>query len=160
MGNCIGRRNRGLFLLFLTMMLVLGIRNLIWGIRNIVAAMEATDYFYQTCTVMFVLLTMGLTIMVCFCLLVFQIFLISKAQTTAEFVRKYWEGVVNPYDEGCFSNWTGFWSKDRSNKNVSFEDIKYLSGESGKINNDIKTDDKSFTLEMNLQKNDKIEAFL
>jgi len=166
MGNCIGRRNRALFFVFLVMMLIVAVRNIFWGANNIVSAMEATDYVFQTCVVLFVLLTMGLTTIVCFALLLVQILLISKAQTTAEYMRKYWEGVVNPFDEGCLHNWIGFWAKNRSDKNVSFEDIKYLYAEvNGSKIYDIKTDtnsspDKHFTLEMNLQTQDKKEAFL
>jgi len=163
MGNCIGRRNRALFIVFLVMMLTVAVQNIVWGANNIVSAMESTNYVFQTCTVIFVLLTMGLTSIVCFALLMVQIFLISKAQTTAEYIRKYWEGVVNPYDEGCLQNWIGFWAKNRSDKNVTFEDIRYLYDEiqESKVY-DAKTEtNSSITLEMgSLQSQDKKQALL
>ena len=163
MGNCIGRRNRALFIVFLVTMLTVAVQNIVWGANNIVSAMESTNYVFQTCTVIFVLLTMGLTSIVCFALLMVQIFLISKAQTTAEYIRKYWEGVANPYNEGCLQNWIGFWAKNRSDKNVDFEDIKYLYNEiqESKVY-DAKTEmNSSVTLEMgSIQSQDKKQALL
>lgn len=68
----------------------------------------------------------GIIILLCSTLLIVQIILISKGVTTAEYLKKYWKGIVNPYNEGCFSNWKNFCLEDRSARNLSIEDIRHL----------------------------------
>ena len=75
----------------------------------------------------------GLVFLFCFALFFVQIYVISEGVTTAERLKRYWEGIVNPYDEGYISNWKSFFLADRQTRKMSFEDIKFLHEERIKI---------------------------
>ena len=89
---------------------------------------EAWENIHSWCSI-YIVVHISLVSLFCSSLLVVQIVLISKGITTAEYLKKYWKGLINPFDEGCLRNWKNFMQTDRSAKSVTIEDIKYLHRE-------------------------------
>ena len=61
-------------------------------------------------------------------LLLVQIVMVSSGLTTLEFLKGYWKGMVNPFDNGCATNCiTCCFKVDRSSHSINHEQIKLLN---------------------------------
>lgn len=160
MGNCVGRRTRCVFLLFLLCAMSSNALLLKYSCENIDRnAIETWEVIKSFMSIYEVVHT-GVVFLFCLGLFLVQIYVISTGVTTVERIRRYWAGIVNPYDEGYISNWKSFFLTDRQKRNISFEDIKFLHEERKKLVNEeststiakIENEDLHFSLEMSQHK--------
>ena len=52
-------------------------------------------------------------------LLLFQLCFVAKNLTTNEYVKSIYEGMQNPFDEGCWNNCAMFWKRDTAPQNAT-----------------------------------------
>lgn len=57
-------------------------------------------------------------------LLWFQLWLIGKGLTTHECLKNVYEGIDNPFNEGCFRNYFNFWRKNTTYQAATVEYYK------------------------------------
>ena len=65
-------------------------------------------------------------------LLLIQIILISRGLTTVEFLKNYWHGLINPYNEGPFTNCLDLFKSDCYRQNFTTDYLDTLKVESRK----------------------------
>jgi hypothetical protein len=55
--------------------------------------------------------------------------MICKGLTTAEYLKKSWKGLINPYDNGCCRNFINFFKIDRDRKALNIDILNALKTE-------------------------------
>jgi hypothetical protein len=153
MGNCVGRRTRCIFLLFLLCAMSSNALFFAYSWENIEQNAAETWNIVKSMISMYEIIHTGLVFVFCFALFFVQIYVISNGVTTMERIKRYWHGLVNPYDEGYANNWKSFFLADRQKRNICFEDIKFLYEERKLIGEDssitrLENEELHFSLEM------------
>ena len=118
-GNCVGRRNRVTFILFListiiflTLFTILNLERLHNGVSTGSKVSAIFFFFY-----------IGLVGFFIFSLLFAQVFLIARGLTTLEYIRNHWKGMSNPYHQGCGRNFIDCCCEERCSQTISEEQI-------------------------------------
>jgi Uncharacterized protein containing DHHC-type Zn finger len=127
LGTCIGRRNRGTFILFLIFTAYL-----CWNVlsNNIYRLNVISDLNGDVLTVVccwFFLAYAGVIGLFVILLLLLQFVMIARGLTTLELLRNYWKGMINPYNRGCLMNCIeGLCLTDRSSRSITIQQVRML----------------------------------
>ena len=124
-GNCIGKRNRRLFIIFL-----------LFGTLGCLSAAYTSAYFYyeyaDVASDIDRYWAIGITlfyttIAVClFGLLISQSLMICLALTTYEHLKAMYKDIANPFNDGCMSNCLNFWNIKKGERNITKNYEAYL----------------------------------
>lgn len=120
-GNCVGRRNRGVFLWLLIAILSLCIETLILIVNDLLQAPDPNKILSDYLLELIIGSLASLFGFGVFVLLLFQLWLLGRGVTTHEFIKKVYDGIDNPFDEGCFQNFTTFIGRDTSTRGATIE---------------------------------------
>ncbi len=123
--NCVGRRNRRIFVALCFFSSCLSIEIFILSIfkLNYVFKQSHPDHYRIALLIFFIVfcLIIGLAVLALFFL---QFFLIVNGLTTNEYLRRAFQNTENPYHKGFYKNIREFFSYDASKKNVNFNYLK------------------------------------
>ena len=131
--NCIGRRNRIIFLLFLFLTIALALQTFCISCYYLIIQSNNFGFrtaFYQNLVTFCLNIYSGLFGIALLLLFLYQIFLISSGLTTVEFLKNYWHGLVNPYNEGPFTNCMNLLKSNCYKQNFTIENLNALKRES------------------------------
>jgi len=132
-GNCIGRRNRLYFILFIFFTFLVGLETFLYSVHDFStnsSTIGFTNAFHDDFLAFCLTLYSGILGLALLLLLVVQITLIFKGLTTVEYLKDYWRGLINPYNEGKFTNCMNFMKIDFRKQNVTMEYLITLKNES------------------------------
>lgn len=127
MGNCIGKRNRKKFVLFVISINFLVIILIIYNscnLKYVIYQYEFDKSVEKRLVWLTIFLTLELFIEIfLFVLLIFHFYLIFSALNTYEFFKNMYSFTRNPFNNGCCLNFNQFISSQTGKQNV---DLNFL----------------------------------
>jgi len=154
--NCVGKRNRKLFIQLLIFTSLLSFEILALSVYKFILCLNRNDYSEPRLIslVIFIALSSCFGFSV-FLLLALQILLVLKGLTTNEYLRGTFNNIENPFDNGCCRNFWAFFINETGPRNISLNYLidKQKYDDNMTLNSKVESKRHSdFSLEMNMMK--------